>query len=228
MTVENNTVKINKAVKEMTVITPLVKEIQAGNTDKWTDLFNELKRHRASRVRKFKEDLKGFATLADVEARYDDLLMDAVNRFDSDLIDNFVRYFNGVLKTSMYQLSRDANAKKRVLNYTSVYGDEPVSSANSDSNMTIFDNIENPINQYEVVETGISLHSILSEYSEQSEKTKLNADLIVAAALTEEGTEERKAMMLKLLPEGTSWATARQKLSRARADLKGFIVESSF
>lgn len=202
-------------------VTAVVTAIQGGRSEQWSELYQLLKKHKQTTVNLLKRGKLNCHSLHDIDAFYDDMLMQAVTEFDSGLTANFVQFFWSRLRlraTNFYQtaITKQAIAERQSGEFDrvaeDVYSKRERETGNICWEMQVMDMVD-------------ATHYLqaFEQYSKKGNRQKINAHLILTAANTMGMQDkDRQAEFLKVLPEGTTWASARKKLQRAREDFAVF------
>lgn len=205
--------------------TEMVKEIQGGNEGLWTELFINLTEHRKASINNLHStSLKGIDR-HEIEAFYDDTLMETVRTFDADKADNYVKYLWQILKLRVGTLLKGNNGKQ-VTFEGSAKRFESDSTANHSEHELIADTaVAQDFTQLEDAEY---LTGLLEGYVQDAKAKQLvNCQLIVAHMQGHDLLDgDRRDLVLSVLPEGTTWDTARRRLNRARQDFAEYLKES--
>lgn len=199
----------------------IVREIRAGN-DLWDQLFVEIKMHRAQMTSKYYHRVAQYCAIEDVIGAYDDSVWRTVNTIESDTENYFIGMLSKVFINKVNAMHTFYSLPKRKFNAETI----PL-TCSTDGEFENPDAVicDDSCKQQEYFEMAQSIISALKQYCEKGEKEKANGILIQAEMQCIDLTqEERKEFLMSKVPQGTSWDSCRQKLSRAKKSFKEFYL----
>lgn len=207
------------------VITDVVEEINRGNEGAWVNLFAELSEHKERVVYAYSRRLQSFLSKEDVIALYEDKLISTVNYYSENGTGNFFPLFVHNLSIAKKLVTRNNFRDVRVANWKEVVCGDAV-KGDMPSGESYFDSLADDHGgcAVENFEAEDYLGSLLREFSNGDKKKEEKAALLkVCMENADKNTAENKEALLAVLPEGTTWATARKKLQRAREEFKEYF-----
>lgn len=199
----------------------LVRDIREGK-DLWDQLFSEIDLHRTQMTSKYYHRVVQYCAMEDVIGAYDDSVLRTVNTIESDTESYFIGMLSKVFINKVNAMYTFYSLPKRKFNAETI---PLVCSADGEFENPDAVICDDSFIQQEYFETAQSIVSALNQYCEKGEKEKANGILIQAEMQCIDLTqEERKAFLMSVVPQGTSWDSCRQKLSRAKKSFKEFYL----
>lgn len=226
-----------------TEINRTVQQIQAGELHQWNSLYAALSTHKKKMVNSYCRKFSATLTTADIEAAYDDCLMIAVEKFDSEASDCFEAFLSTLFIKRIYKLQEYATRKKRGWTVEAdSSADESqtrkrclVESLNAITQSSDGQQLElgaaipdmetvHLINERVDAEMTVELLQSYATNKKRHEQAKLIAVEMNCFDLAQ---AERRNLLMSVVSEGTSEASMRKKLQRAKADFKLFLANSA-
>lgn len=199
----------------------IVRAIREGN-DLWDELFAAIKIHKTQMTNKYYRRVAQYCDIADVIGAYDDSVLRTVSTIEEDTEHYFIGILSKVFMNKINTMYTFFSLPKRKFNAETI----PLLCNNGEE----FENAEAVIcndssKEQDYFELTQSITHTLTKYCEQGEKERANGVLIMAEMQCIDLTqEERKDLLMKAVPDGTSWDSCRKKLSRAKKSFKEFYL----
>ena len=209
-------------------IEQLVVEFQAGNMGAFDEIYVALESFRRKKIGWMRRQLIQQVTESDIAAIYDDSLLSAVSTFKGEEGTMFTTHISNIINNAISKHTRHEFTSKRATIVTEegkkqIVPDLNMDQETDDEGQTFADIIADTesVSAFESLEESTILNQLRS-YGKQSNRTAINAQLIVHDTLYYAKAEDKYNEMRKVVNKDISDASLRQKLVRAKKDFRDF------
>lgn len=197
-----------------------VTEFQSGNESVFSDIYCQLENTRRDCIRMLRRKIPASICMADIEAMFDDALLEAATTFKDDQDCAFVSFLKYILEVKRKMLLRYINADKRK---DALSAESLDKEFEPDSGSCLLDLLidEDAVNAEDNV-TCNDLIDLLQSFRDSSKKNKEYADLIAYDCMAFSSKQEKHNAIQGMLGVSLTSSAIHKKIKRAKNAFKEY------